>query len=65
MLSAGQAGAAGQHLGIVEGIRQLTDARAPNRVPDARMGLVSGYGMAIYDHCLSTSAAIIVKGSHK
>lgn len=57
-LSAGQAGAAGGYLGTVEAIRQLT-GRAFAPVNKARHGLVSGYGMVIYDRCLCTAAAIL------
>jgi len=60
-LSAGQAGAAGGFLGLVEAIRQLTHTTLSNQVTDARIGLVSGYGMVVYDHCLCTSAAILKK----
>lgn len=58
-LSAGQAGAAGGFLGIVEAIRQLTSEHLPNKVAGAKLGMVSGYGMVNYDHCLCTSAAIL------
>ena len=58
-LSAGQAGAAGGYLGLVEAIRQLTGQAQGTRVEDARFGLVSGYGMVIYDRCLCTGAAIL------
>lgn len=58
-LSAGQAGAAGGYLGLVEAIRQLTDQVVGDPVEKARFGLVSGYGMVIYDRCLCTGAAIL------
>jgi acetyl-CoA acetyltransferase len=68
-LSTGQAGAAGGFLGMVEAIRQLTDA-APGRqvarrsapqgaTEPARLGLVGGFGMVTYDRCLCTGAAIL------
>jgi len=62
-LSAGQAGAAGGQLGMVEGIRQLTASGLGNQIAGAQIGLVSGYGMASYNHCLATSAAIIARGA--
>lgn len=61
-LSAGQAGAAGGFLGLVEALRQLTVPGLPNAVPDASTALVSGYGMVNYDRCLCTSAAILARG---
>lgn len=61
-LSAGQAGAAGGFIGLVETIRQLTVKELKNAVPGAEVGLVSGYGMVIYDRCLSTAAAILRRG---
>ncbi len=61
-LSAGQAGAAGGFIGTVEAIRQLTgQAFSGGAVDNARFGLVSGYGMVIYDRCLCTSAAILAR----
>ncbi|MBI1733124.1 MAG: thiolase family protein [Gammaproteobacteria bacterium] len=61
-LSAGQAGAAGGFLGLVEAIRQLTTPDLRNAVPNARTALISGYGMVNYDRCLCTAAAILGKG---
>src|ERR1044071_8322743 len=58
-LSAGQAGAAGGFLGMVEAIRQLTDEAAERQVPDAKIGLVSGFGMINYDRGLGSGAAIL------
>ena len=58
-LSVGQAGAAGGFLGMVEAIRQLTDAAGDRAVPDAKLGLVSGFGMVTYDRCLCTGAVIL------
>lgn len=58
-LSAGQAGAAGGYLGMVEALRQLTDAAGGRAVPAAQAGLVSGFGMVTYDRCLCTAAAIL------
>ena len=58
-LSAGQAGAAGGFIGLVEAIRQLTNTDLPNQIPAAKVGMVSAYGMVVYSHCLSTAAVIL------
>jgi acetyl-CoA acetyltransferase len=58
-LSAGQAGCAGGFLGMTEAIRQLTDQAGERAVIDARLGLVSGFGMVTYDRCLCTGAVIL------
>lgn len=62
-LSAGQAGAAGGFLGINEAVRQLTGAAGSRAVSNARVGLVSGFGMVTYDRCLCTGAAILAAAS--
>jgi acetyl-CoA acetyltransferase len=61
-LSAGQAGFAGGHLGLVEAMRQLNGEPLGKPVPDAQIGLVSGYGMVNYDRCLCSAAAILKRG---
>jgi len=58
-LSVGQAGAAGGMLGMVEAIRQLTRQTIGGPVPDAKLGLVSGFGMINYDRGLSSGAVIL------
>ena len=58
-LSCGQAGAAGGFLGLVEAIRQLTGQPLGARVADARLGLVSGYGMVTYDRGVCSGAAVV------
>lgn len=58
-LSVGQAGAAGGFLGLVEAIRQLTGETLGAAVAEARVGLVSGFGMINYDRGLCAGAAIL------
>ena len=58
-LSAGQAGAAGGYLGLVEIVRQLTGQALGAKVPNARIGLASGFGMINYDRGLCSGAAIL------
>jgi acetyl-CoA acetyltransferase len=61
-LSVGQAGAAGGSLGLVEAIRQLTGQTLGSAVPDAKIGMVSGFGMINYDRGLCTGAVILKAG---
>ncbi|WP_116083474.1 thiolase family protein [Tropicimonas sp. IMCC34011] len=58
-LSAGQAGAAGGFLGVTETLRQLCGTADGHQVESARIGLVSGFGMIVYDKGLSSGAAIL------
>lgn len=60
-LSAGQAGAAGGYLGLVQALRQLTGQAGPMQVAGAQVGLVSGFGMINYDRGLCTAAAMLQK----
>jgi acetyl-CoA acetyltransferase len=62
-LSVGQAGAAGGYLGLVEAIRQLSDAALGTQVRDARIGLISGFGMINYDRGLASGAAILARAT--
>ncbi len=62
-LSVGQAGAAGGFLGLVEIVRQLTGQALGAAVPDARIGLASGFGMINYDRGLCSGAAILAAES--
>lgn len=62
-LSMGQAGASGGYLGLVEAVRQLTDRPLGAAVPDAKVGLVSGFGMITYDRCLCTGGLILGRAS--
>jgi acetyl-CoA acetyltransferase len=58
-LSAGQAGAAGGFIGLVEAIRQVTGQAGPTQVQGAKRTLVSGFGMINYDRGVCSSAAIL------
>lgn len=58
-LSAGQAGAAGGYLGIVEAIRQVTQQAGPTQVRDAHRAMVSGFGMINYDRGVCSAVAIL------
>ncbi|MCQ1852243.1 thiolase family protein [Neorhizobium galegae] len=62
-LSVGQAGAAGGHLGITEAMRQLLGIAEGRQVEDAKLGLVSGFGMINYDRGLASAAAILARAS--
>ncbi|TFZ04784.1 thiolase family protein [Ramlibacter rhizophilus] len=58
-LSCGQAGAAGGFIGMTETIRQLTGQAGERSVPEAQLGLVTGFGMVTYDRCLCTGAVLL------
>ena len=62
-LSAGQAGAGGGYIGVVETLRQFTNQTLGNVVEDAHNGLVSCFGMINYDRGLCTAAAILKKST--
>ena len=62
-LSVGQAGAAGGFLGLVETVRQLTGSALGAPVPDAKVGLASGFGMINYDRGLASGAALLAGGA--
>ncbi|MEM8811425.1 MAG: thiolase family protein, partial [Pseudomonadota bacterium] len=58
-LSVGQAGAAGGFLGLTEALRQLTGEVLGGAVAEARIGVVSGFGMINYDRGLCSGAAVL------
>lgn len=58
-LSVGQAGCAAGFLGLVESIRQLTSRNLAAPVPNARFGMVAGFGMIVFDRGLCSGAAIL------
>jgi acetyl-CoA acetyltransferase len=58
-LSVGQAGAAGGYLGLVEAIRQLLGEAPGEQVREARIAMVSGFGMINYDRGLCSGAAVL------
>jgi acetyl-CoA acetyltransferase len=62
-LSAGQAGAAGGYLGLVEALRQLSRQPLGSQVPDAKLCVVSGFGMINYDRGLASGAAILASAA--
>ncbi|MEM9224323.1 MAG: thiolase family protein [Pseudomonadota bacterium] len=61
-LSAGQSGAAGGHLGLVEALRQVTGTAGGWQVPDALLALSCGFGMVDYDRGICATAALLARG---
>lgn len=58
-LSAGQAGAAGGFLGLVEALRQVTGQAVGPAVAHARQAVVSGFGVVNFDRGVCASAAVL------
>lgn len=60
-LSVGQAGCAAGFLGLVEAARQLSSQNLAAPVPNARFGVVAGFGMIVFDRGLCSGAAILAR----
>jgi acetyl-CoA acetyltransferase len=58
-LSAGQAGAAGGMHGLVEVVTQLLGRAGERQVTDARIGVVTGYGMVLYRYGACANAVVL------
>ena len=58
-LSAGQAGAAGGMHGLVEAVTQLLGRADERQVDDARLAVVTGYGMVLYRYGGCANAVVL------
>lgn len=63
MLSAGQPGNAGGLHGVVEVVRQLQHRGGDRQVANARLGVVSGYGMVLYRYCAAAGAVVLKRAN--
>lgn len=64
-LSMGQAGAAGGFQCVTEALRQVLHEPLGDQIPDAKNGLISGFGLVNYDRGVCTAAAIIEMGDKR
>jgi acetyl-CoA acetyltransferase len=58
-LSCGQAGASGGAIHVVEAVQQLQQEAGARQVADARVALVSGFGLVSYGKGLCTAGALL------
>jgi acetyl-CoA acetyltransferase len=58
-LSVGQAGAAGGMIGLVESVVQLLGQAGERQVEDARLAVVTGYGMVLYRYGACANAVVL------
>lgn len=58
-LSAGQAGAAGGFQNLTEGLRQILAQPLGAQIQNARLALISGFGLVNYDRGVCTGAAVL------
>jgi acetyl-CoA acetyltransferase len=58
-LSAGQAGTAGGTIGLVECVLQLLGQAGDRQVQDARLAVVTGYGMVLYRYGACANAVVL------
>jgi acetyl-CoA acetyltransferase len=61
LLSCGQAGNASGLHGVVEVVRQLQGRGGDRQVAGARLGVASGYGMALYRYCACAGAVVLTR----
>lgn len=58
-LSAGQAGTAGGTIGLVESVEQLLGQAGERQIANARLALVTGYGMVLYRYGGCANAIVL------